>query len=270
MSLNSAITILPNTRRATVMARPSYLLIRIPRLLAGEPPRRAETRQRLPSVTPRGAGTGGGLGVFAGSCRSGRGIGDEANARRVRGLRGDDGAEHRPRRADAIDAEARRRGDITSIGGFGRPGQPEASEMQDLLVLLELDAARRRRHRHGEIERTQEDQYGKEAATAHDENLNLERTSVANGESRAGDDVVGLPVIPTRGRHGPFPPSCSLRESGADQDRCDLPLRDDRGGHCSRRWIRAASSVPSTPRLRPTAWRARRRRRSGRSRSPGG
>src|SRR2546425_480106 len=48
MSLNSAITILPNTRRATVIARPSYLLIRIPRLLAGEAPRRAETRQRFP------------------------------------------------------------------------------------------------------------------------------------------------------------------------------------------------------------------------------
>src|SRR5262249_13296897 len=184
MSLNSAITILPNTRRATVMARPSYLLIRIPRLLAGEPPRRAETRQRLPSVTPRGAGTGGGLGVFAGSCRSGRGIGDEANARRVRGLRGDDGAEHRPRRADTIDAETRRRGDIASIGGFGRPGQPEASEMQDLLVLFELDAAGRRRHRHGEIERTQEDQHGKESTASHAEILHLQTGVSRERQSR--------------------------------------------------------------------------------------
>src|SRR6059036_864137 len=64
MSLNSAITILPNTRRATVMARPSYLLIRIPHLLAGEPPRRAETRQRFAvghAQTGRGRGRASGL-----------------------------------------------------------------------------------------------------------------------------------------------------------------------------------------------------------------
>jgi len=122
--------------------------------------------------------------VFAGSGRSERRIGDETDARGVRGSRGQQSAE-RMSRPDGRRVEPRCCGDVTSAGSFGWPGQSEASEMENLLVLLELHATRRRRHRHGEIETTQEDQHGKKS-TAHDvESLHLQTfDDVLLGEQR--------------------------------------------------------------------------------------
>jgi len=120
----------------------------------------------FPSVTPGRGEPAGRLVVFAGSGRSERRIGEETDARCVRGSRGHQGAA-RMSRPDTLGVEPRCCGDVTSAGSFGWPGQSEASEMENLLVLLELHATRRGRHRHGEIETTQEDQQGKKS-TAHD------------------------------------------------------------------------------------------------------
>ena len=88
-------------------------------------------------------------------------------------------------RPDTLGVEPRCRGDVTSAGSFGWPGQSEASEMENLLVLLELHATRRRRHRHGEIETTQEDQHGKKSTAHALESLHLQTfDDVLLGEQR--------------------------------------------------------------------------------------
>src|SRR6266704_5267145 len=130
INLNSAITILPNTRRATVMARPSYLLIRIPRLLGGEPPPRAETRQRVP-VGHTGTGRARGQASGLRRNRTARAADRRRDgcAGRTRVARSAErGAHEPPRRAPRRAAVLRRR----HVGRQLRlAGQSEASEMEN-------------------------------------------------------------------------------------------------------------------------------------------
>jgi len=135
--------------------------------------------------------------VFAGSGRSERRIGDETDARGVRGSRRQQSAE-RMSRPDTLGVEPRCC--VTSAGSFGWPGQSEASEMENLLVLLELHATRRRRHRHGEIETTQEDQQGKKSTAHALESLHLQTfDDVLLGEQR-DDERQRLRREPSRDR----------------------------------------------------------------------